>query len=99
MCLGKYKRVYTNSQLVLHRPVIGEGATRAEQDGKGRDMQAVSRHSFLIHSKGQTGAEHWQLHAGNLSIKQEDCPLECRWKAASDRALQESSAVLFWQDL
>lgn len=94
VCLGKCKTVYTNSQLVLHRPVIGEGTSRVEQDGKRKKMQAVSRYSFLILTKDQTGAKHWQLHSGNLSIKKEDCLLEYKWKVARGRALQESSAVL-----
>lgn len=67
------------------------GESRVEQNGKEKEVQALSRHSFLICSKGQTGAKHWQLHSGNLSIKKEDCLLECEWNIASGRALQESS--------
>lgn len=94
VCLGKYKIVYTNSQLVLCRPVTGEGASGVKQDGKGKEVQAVSRHAFLICSKSQTEAKHWQLHSGNLSIKKEDCLLECKWNIVSGRALQEGRGAL-----
>lgn len=86
VCLGKYKIVDTDSQLVLHTPAKGEGTSRVEQDEKGKEM-SVSRHSFLICSKGQTGAKHWQLHSGNFSIEMEDCLLGYKWNIAGGSAL------------